>query len=295
MNTLDQLKDTEVDFIKQHLKGLKSTLQGRKNPGARRGLLTEEEQILATLEHPERGDLVVTFYRGKKHNEVFIANPREPTNPYSILSYREVSQFSGRRMVGGVTDRLEEGEFGLFLISTQDRDMLTNTGPSDRLDFYTIQFEISSRVVVSTEDEESQLKKKAFEDLNREEMWRVYQKQWDFDNRIKPVAEKLFGFDILYAKYKQPARNEFVVIEPEHYTEKVGMLIRDIYPPNVENVLKKDFVQDHQAKNGEVKETIKSVIYKIEERMEIPGGHPDYIEYLKKLKAHLNERMSSRS
>ncbi len=292
MNSIEDLKPEELEYVKLHLNGLINSLKKRKPVAGSGGLLSEEEHIFNSLLHPERGDVTVFIDRTTKPVGIYISNPREPDNPYSVMSYKESNRNTNRRSLSGLSGyRLEDGDYGLFLINAQDRDIL-DSERDNIISMYSTNFEVSESRPVSTNTEIDTLKNKPIEACTASDKWIIFEKNWEFDNRLDQIEKDLFQIEISYAKYKMPVKQEKIFITPGHYKEHIGQMIRDIYPPNVETVLIKDFPTDHRKKVHERKDIMNTLKFKLEEKISaVSGAHPDYLEFLESVKAYISNQI----
>lgn len=64
---------------------------------------------------------------------------------------------------------------------------------------------------------------------------------------------ELLSFPVTYAKYKQPSKAELLVLSPEKYRERIGQLIRDMYPGGIRTSLRRDFPAEHKERIGQIR------------------------------------------
>lgn len=287
MNDILDLKPEELEFAQTHITGLIDTLKLRKGIGQKGGLLSEEESILNSLLHPERGDLIITLFRDGRNLQLYVSNPRDPSNPLAVMNSTESKRHTGRRLMNANVILTDETKYALFLITTQDRDLL-KVEKQNRLDFYSISFGLGETPIQTASQAMDDLKSKPLEKCTFAEKWEIYKKNWEFDFRLPEIEHELFGFSVMYAKYKQPAREETIILSPEKYKENLGQLFRDIYPPNVRIVLMKDYQNDHRKKVEEQHEMLRGLVYKIEDKKS-PDGHEDYMKFLKELGDYMSK------
>ncbi len=294
MNTIDELSEVEQTKVKHTLAGLIRVLKSKKGLASKGTLLSEEESILGTLIHPERGDLMLKLLREKKEIHVFINNPRDPNTFFSIMSNEDARKNTGRRMIGGNsgTEHEEDGS-SLYLINAHDRDALIDPR-SEVISLYTNVFGLSETPVREVSAEET-LKNKPYENCTFSEKWIIYKKDWEMDRRRTSIAVELFQCELSYARFKQPVKSERIMLSPEKYRESVGQISRDIYPVNVQMVLKKDFPVDHKKKAAEVAEVLLSLKKRVDEKMKTEGAHSDYINHMNAVTIFIEQHISALS
>jgi len=275
---IEELSEKELEKIRDILKSLIESLRDKKAHGL---MIPDEEFILNSLTHPERGDVKVTILRDKEI-EVFLSNRRDETYPFSVMSNNEVRKFSDRKFIDGVRSSLKEGHHGLFLISQQDQNRITSS--ANKIVSYSAFFNINEPGQNIHSDENKELKTKNIDKCTLEDKWIIYKRGWEMDNRIPVIENELFGFKVVYAKYRQKYNEEMIVFSPKKYREKVGQLVRDIYPPNVRLSLKRDFPKDHAKNVEETQKVLKSILKLIEERLENPENPEGYKSFLDELK-----------
>lgn len=197
------------------------------------------------------------------------------------MDFNEMRRYPGRRPIGGAGSDMKEGQYGLYIITAQDRDHLRNS-EANRLDSYSLFFGIAERPNPIPGAELEALKGKPVDQCTREELWIIYKKQWDFDNRLPIIEKELFCVPLIFSRYKQPAKEELILITPDRYKKSVSQLIRDIYPYSIRVVLRKDFPADHKKKLMDVHDTLKSLINRIKSKIQ-EDNHSDYTDLLKEM------------
>ncbi len=278
MNEVSELQPSEAEKVRKYLEGIQKTLSGRRGISDRGTLMAEEETVLNSLIYPDRGDVKVTFLKDKKESFVMLNNARDPGNPFVIMSYEDQRHFSARRALNPSFRTLKEGEYGLFISSVQDRELLANTG-IPKYFFYSIQFlQTERREVIPTSGTDA-LKNKPLAECTKDEKFIIFQKKWDYDSRLPEIQKELFNLEVMFAKYKMPVKKEIINIEPSKMQANIAQMIRDAYPYNIRVVLRKDFPADHEKKMQEVLDVIRTVIVKLEEKL-TDAGSGDYAKYL---------------
>ena len=286
MPDISSLTDQDLQQVKEYLIGLGKTLQKKKGIGNRGAMLSEEETVLNGLLHPQRGDILISILRLGQDLNIFVQNPRDPDNPFVVMNPRDHGKNPGRRKLNTSDSQLQEGEFALFLSTAQDRELF-RISKDQFINLYSIELEIAENRPEAS-DREQDLRRKHLSECTEDERWKIYKANWDFDSRRKIIIEDMMTIPVLYAKYKQPVKQQNLSLEPGIFESSLHQMIRDIYPSNLRPVLKKDFPREHDEKIKEVMDCLKSVRIKIQEK--INGSQtPEFIDYLKEYDAHIEE------
>ncbi len=274
---LTALTPEEVENVRAMLQGLTNTLRSRQSIGGR-GLIQDEEYVLNSLLHPERGDVLVNVVRDKYAMHVFLANRRDAKNPFVIMDAPTSRQNPGRRPLDN-TRTIHEGEYAIFLSTIQDREVLHK---SDRVEIYSVHFGLNqtgAEKAAPPREQAVNLATKPLDQCTREDKWKIYKKKDDFDNRVPIIEKELFGFSLMYAKHKAPAREELIVIPPAKMKEVIGQLIRDVYPYGVRVTLRKHYPKEHAQKLEEVARDLQNLAAAIGGKRSA-GNPEEYAAYL---------------
>ncbi|MBI3394783.1 MAG: hypothetical protein HY042_03000 [Spirochaetia bacterium] len=261
------LTPEEQEYVKNSLAGLISTLKAKKLVHATgTSLISDEDIVLNSLLHPERGDVVVSLLRGHKRPELFISNRREEGSPFAVMTRKECDRHPGRRMINGSIESLKDEMRGLFLTTVQDRDLLEHSTEDKRIDIFSVHFGMGeAKETVLSADEI--LRRKKLEECTIDDKWNIYMKQWDADYRIPLIEKELFTFKVSYAKYKQAPKEEVFHLTPEKAKQLMAQFIRDMYPYGVRTTLRQNYPVEHKAKLQEVYESAQRFSLVLKKRM----------------------------
>ncbi|MCB1139209.1 MAG: hypothetical protein KDK23_10660 [Leptospiraceae bacterium] len=278
--------------VKELLKDLLLNLETKKSTRRDTKLIPDEEMIHQALAHPERGDVEVVLVDLGHSIQVFLGNRRDQENPFSVMRVSEMRDFPGRRLLDNEQSTQKPEAAALFLITVQDRELL-RTERKNKYVFYSMHLSITGGAAhVPPPSGDAGLSaavdsRKSVGEMNPREQWELIQSGGDFDRRVQQARENLFHLKFSYAKYKQPTKEEIVKITPDNYQENIRMLARDVYPPNVMAVLRRDFPRDHQLqktvlldKMGAFKEAVKTKL--------LDDVHPDYGDYIQSVMAYID-------
>ena len=243
---ISDLNADELQQVQGALRALMSELNSRKSVGGSSGLIPDEEIVLQSLSHPERGDVLITIVRERNDKlQIFLSNRRDPDNPFSVMNQAMVRDFPGRRALNGRT-HLKEGEFGLFLITVQDRDLL-RTSKAESIEAFSAHFQLHSNPVIAPKQADD-LKIKPLAQCTVDEKWQIFKKDWPGDDRKELIEQELLSFPLTFARYKQPQKSEMIALPPTKYRERIGQLIRDVYPGGIRGSLRRDYPDEHKQR-----------------------------------------------
>lgn len=277
---LSSLEASEIEGVKQLLRGLVSTLQEKKaNAGGK--LITDEETVLSALTHPERGDVMVSVVNTGANREVFVSNKRDSSTPFAVMDCGDLRKHVDRRSVDGSRPEPREGRVALFLSSLQDQETFRQAALT-RVDSYSSHFQLYEAAPSSAPLPEQDLKMKPLAQCTLPEKWTIYKRDWDFDNRRDAIERELFSFEVNYARHKAGPKNEVVLLPPGRFGPNIGQMIRDIYPVGVRTSLRKDFPAEHRGKIAEANKALDSLREKILARVSEANG-PEYDAFLQEL------------
>lgn len=269
------LTPEKTAHVKSVLLGLMHTLKAKRGLGAEHsGLSTDEEIILQSLSHPERGDVKIMLANLDNRDQVFISNRRDPSSPFSVMDKDLIRLYPGRRSVDGVTKQtLIDGQFALFIITITDREYLRmNESTIDQ--FFSVHLGIHDDMDQKSHTVNDYMLRSVDNWSMDEKLDSLNRLDWG-DPKILAVEKELFGFSLAFAKYKQKSAEELVVLSPRKPVERISQLIRDIYPYNVRVVLRRDFPKEHAAKLEETREVLRNLITIITERSS-NAKNPEY-------------------
>jgi len=292
--TLSELTKDETETVREILQDFIASMRVKRGgAGSKSRLLPDEESVFGSLTHPERGDVIVTILRLDNKLQIFLSNRRDVSTPFSIMAFKDIRYFPGRRTLDGSrVDTAAEGT-GLFLSSIQDQEILKEEGIS-RVDVYSVHFGVyePGAVQEKVRDADDELKLKPLNECDTEEKWLIYEKNWDMDSRRKVIEKELFSFPLYYAKYNREPREEIIVLTPERYRNHVGQLIRDIYPTGVKASLRRDFPGDHKKKTEESQGYLNALVIVLKNRISEENGQ-GYNGYLDELVKFINHILTS--
>jgi hypothetical protein len=291
MNNVSEIAAQEAEKIKAYLEGIKENLTARRGIADKSLLMAEEETILNSILNPDRGDVKITLMRDRKDSVIFLNNQRDPENPFVVMSFEDHKHFSGRRALNPSYRTLKEGEFGLFISGSQDRELLANTG-IPKFTFYSVQFMETAKPVMSASTGTEYLKSKPLAECSVDEKFTIYKRSWDFDSRLSALNAELFSIEMLYARYKSPVKKETLNIEPAKYKVMIHQMIKDVYPYNMKVLLRRDYPAEHETKMQEVMDILKTVINKTEEKSSF-AGEGEYGQHLKEVILFVKDIMTN--
>lgn len=285
MSGIEALSETEKENVKNFLRTLIHSLKDKKASGYS---IPDEDFIVQSLTQPERGDVKVILLRNQSEIEIFLANRRDEESPFSIMNSEGVRKHPERKFIDGVRSQLPPGHCGLFIISQQDREMLKSP---DKIEIYSSFFNLDDSLKTGI-DPYKDLKSKKLTDCTRDEMWIIYKKKWDMDNRWNEIEKDLFSFSVVYAKYNQKYKEEILILTPDNYKQKIGQLIRDIYPYNVRVNLRKEFIKDHKTNLGEVQKALNTLLSSLESKLSA-DDHDDFGIFVNSMKEFVRNIMQN--
>ncbi|MBE7440093.1 MAG: hypothetical protein HS115_16700 [Spirochaetales bacterium] len=261
--SIDQFQPEEVARIRKILQGLIATLRSRKPASGSGTLIPDEEYILESLTHPERGDVMVLMVRQPKSMELFLSNRRDASNPFVVMDKDSARRNPGRRPLNHDPSGLKEGEWGLFINSIQDRELLRVEVP---VEAYSSHFGLGDSIRPA-QTLAPDLESRPVHALAESERWLLFKRGLEPTDAGNKIERELFGFQVHYAKYKAAVREETVVLNPRKLKQNVGQMIRDIYPYNVRVILRRDFPLEHAQKIKDMETALKSLISEVRNRI----------------------------
>jgi len=267
-----RLDSYDLSFVKESLNGLIHSLKARMGiTGHGSTLLKDEEIVIQSLLHPERGDVLITVLRDHKDLHIFVSNRRDLSSPFVIMDFATFRKFPGRRPVDSMHS-LKEGEHGLFLSTQQDRDLI-KVHEAQKIEIYSIHLDVRE----APAEKKAEVKQPS--EFGVPEKWDFIRRSDASDSMAQNYVKELFGYTLSYAKYKAEPRQELLIIRPEKEKLFVGQLIRDMYPYNVRVILRKEHPEQHKAKLADVHGTLRKLRESVLTRTnEI--NPPDYKRYL---------------
>jgi len=269
---LARLTSDEVQLVTGALQGLMKSLKARMAIGAATGLVKDEEIVLQSLMHPERGDVLVTVVKDHRELHIFLSNRRDVTSPFVVMDAHEMRRHPARRPVDSMHIPKEENR-GLFLSSQQDRDLIQRH-EADRADIYSIHFGIAEARV------QPEYKKPA--EFGIAEKMEFVKRHDHGDPAAQNYSNELYGFRVTYAKYKGQPHEVLIVLPPEKEMLYIGQMVRDIYPYNMRVLLRKDDLQLHNSHIAEAQAALARLRDMVQERKS--DSHPEaYSVYLGRL------------
>lgn len=261
---IDALNDAEREDVRRNLRGLVNTLKQKKAVGSVHGVLTDESIVLNALEHPERGDVEIIILQEGSELDLFISNRREEDSPFSLMGTKQLREHPGRRPIDNASLTLKDGEFGLFLLSIQDREQLRHKEAS-LLRIFSSHFGISE-TPSNVEKNQSDLRQKPLEQCSFEEKYQILVSHWPGDNRIQLIQSEFYEIGLTFARYKQKSQTEYFILNQITYKETIGQLIRDCYPYGIRVSLRRDYPKEHNALLDQVHATIRSMAEEVRSR-----------------------------
>ena len=158
--------------------------------------------------------------------------------------------YPGRRPLSG-RGQLKEGEYALFLITAQDRDLL-RVNKAETVEGYSARFELHSNPAFAPKQADD-LKIKPLAQCTLDEKWQIFKKGWPGDDRPALIEQELLSFPVTYARYKQAQKSEMLGLPPEKFKERIGQMIRDVYPGGIRMSLRRDFPDEHRQRLQQVR------------------------------------------
>ena len=294
MKSYNELDPSNSRKAKELLKDLLLNLETKKSSRRDAKLIPDEEMIHQALAHPERGDVEVIFIDLGHSQQLFLGNRRDVENPFAVMRVAEMREFPGRRLLDGEQNTQKADTVALFLITVQDRELL-RTERKNKFVFYSMHLGITGEKAVAppTSSGSTGLRsavdsQKTVAEMTPREQWELIRTGGDFDRRVNEARENLFSIPFIYPKYKQSSREEIIKISPEHYQDNVRMLARDIYPPNVMAVLRRDFPKDHQIQKNTVIEKMQAFKEALKTKV-MDDVHPDYQDHIKAVQSYVEQ------
>ncbi|HBS07162.1 MAG TPA: hypothetical protein DEA96_19470 [Leptospiraceae bacterium] len=294
MKSYSELDPSSARTAKELLKNLLLNLETKKSTRRDAKLIPDEEMIHQALAHPERGDVEVILVDLGHSQQLFLGNRRDAENPFAVMPVSQMRDFPGRRLLDGEQNTQKADTVALFLITVQDRELL-RTERKHKYVFYSMHLGITGDNTVArsaagptgSEGLRSAVdSQKTVAEMTPKEQWELIKNGDDFDRRVKEAREKLFTIPFIYPKYRQGPREEIIRISPEHYQDNVRMLARDIYPPNVMAVLRRDYPKDHQAQKTVVIEKLQAFKEALKTKI-LDDVHPDYQDHIKSVQSYV--------
>jgi len=270
---LSRLTTEEVGAVTRALQGLVNSLRTRMGIGSgNTGLVKDEEIVLQSLLHPERGDVLVSVVKDHHDLHLFISNRRDSGSPFVVMDAREMRRHPARRPVDTMHVPRDE-QYGLFLSSQQDRDLMQRH-EQDRADVYSVHFGIAEARVVP------EIKKP--HEFGILEKMEFVKKTEHGDPTAQAYAKELFTFPVTFSKYKGSPREVPILLPPDKEMLYIGQMVRDIYPYNIRVILRKEDPLLHNSHIAEAQAALSKLRDKIQERK--TDSHPEaYSAYLSRL------------
>jgi hypothetical protein len=257
---ISDLNPQELQRLQAALRTLITQMNARKSVGSGAsgsGLIPDEEIVLKSLSHPERGDVLLTVLREPSGRfQIFVSNRRDPENPFAVMDEPMLRDFPGRRALNGRT-HMKEGEYGLFLITVQDREML-RARKEEVIEAFSAHFKLHADQVAAPRQAD-ELRAKPLAQCDLAEKWQIYKKSWPGDSRAGQIEQELLSFPLTFARYKQAQKSEMLTLPPDTYRERIGQLIRDVYPGGIRTSLRRDYPKEHQERLQQARSYIQSL------------------------------------
>lgn len=286
---MEPLTPEERDTVKTVLKGLVKTLDHKKGMGTSEGLLTDESIVLEALKHPERGDVQIAVFRDKNSElDIFVSNRREADSPFSVMGYDTMKRHIERRPLDSTTT-IGEDEYGLYIVSFQDRELL-NSKSEEGERFYSVNMGIADHIE-SIVNKSEDLKGKPLEECTPEEKVKIYIENKIGDPRVGKIKNDFFLFELSLKKYNQAAKMEKIYLEPNNYKSTIGQIIRDAYPYRIRVSLREDYPADHKKNITETQAMMENIKSKITER-ENPSNPEELINHYSAMSGFISDILS---
>lgn len=283
---VSDLNPEELQQVQNALRTLMSELSSRKAVGGGSSSIPDEDIVFQSLAHPERGDVLISVIREVSGRmQIFLSNRRDQDNPFAVMDQSMLRDYPGRRPLSG-RGQLKEGEFGLFLITVQDRDLL-RTNKNETIEGYSAHFQLHSNPSF-TPKQADDLKVKPLAQCTMEEKWQIYKKAWPGDDRGEMIEQELLSFPMTFARYKQAQKSELLALPPEKFKERIGQLIRDIYPGGIRNSLRRDFPDEHQQRLQQIRSLLAGLAQTIAGKI-FPQNPKDFNRHLDEVVDYLKD------
>ncbi len=248
---VSELSPEDLQQVQNALRALITELGSRKAVGGGTGSIPDEDIVLQSLAHPERGDVLISIIREQNGRlQIFLSNRRDQDNPFAVMNQAMLRDYPGRRPLSG-RGQLKEGEYALFLITAQDRDLL-RVNKAETIEGYSARFELHSNPAFAPKQADD-LKIKPLAQCTLDEKWQIFKKAWPGDDRPALIEQELLSFPVTYARYKQAQKSEMLGLPPEKFKERIGQLIRDVYPGGIRMSLRRDFPDEHRQRLQQVR------------------------------------------
>ena len=288
LKDLSALPTDQVEFVRRLLKDLINSLQNKKGVNSGGGnLLPDEDSVLNSLLHPERGDVIITVVPDGGKLQVFISNRRDSSSPFVGMKLEDLRYFPGRRTLDGSRPDPHYGGTGLFITSIQDQELIRNSTLS-RADIYSVHFGIGEKAPVSRVSGAGDLSGKSLDECTWAEKWAIYKMNKDMDHRLPQIENELFSVPVVYAKYKQSEKPERIVITPRKYKQNIGQLIRDVYPAGIRTSLRRDYPAEHKKQIENCHVYLRRLVSGLRDKMSGDNGE-EYNAYLEDLTGYIEE------
>ncbi len=283
---LSRLSAAELEKVRNTLLGLIQSIKSRMvitSHGS--NLLKDEDITLQSLLHPERGDVLVTILRDHGALHIFLSNRRDAGSPFCVMDYTTMRRYPARRPVDSHLI-VKEGDTALFLCTQQDRDMIERHSP-DKISAYSIHFDVREVTGGAQKEEARDPLEKSIQ-----EKWDAYRRHDAGDPAVSGIEKELFGFTLIYAKYRMPTREETIIIRPDKEKVFLGQLIRDIYPYNIRVILRKEDHTQHLQKLDDVHSALRKLKEQVSARINdtLPEPYKRYLETIRSLITDILEK-----
>jgi hypothetical protein len=283
--SIDKLDPSEIKTIQTALKGLITSLRARKPAGGPSGLIPDEEYVLESLVHPERGDILITAMRGASALEVFVANRRDAASPFVLMDFQGARKNPGRRQLNHNPGGLKEGEWGLFLNSIQDRELLRT---ASCIEVYSTHFGIGDSPSQKSSITD-RIESKSVESMSTSEKFQLFKRGLEGEVLGEKIDRDLFGFQVQYAKHKMQPRQENIILNPKKVKQAIGQVVRDIYPYGIRVILRKEYPAEHKQKLAEVHKALHELASLVKQKAANSSGEGEYAEYLEDIASYIEK------
>lgn len=278
-----RLSSEEFEAVRAALQGLIKSLKARMAIGASTtGLVKDEEIVMQSLLHPERGDVLVTVVHDHRERHLFLSNRRDSASPFVVMDAHEMRRHPARRPVDSMHTPRDD-QYGLFLSSQQDRDLIARH-EQDRSDVYSIHFGIAEERL------QPQAKKPA--EFGIAEKMDFIKRHDSGDPAAQKYVHELFGFRITFARYKGQPQEHMIVLPPEKEKLYIGQMVRDIYPYNMRVILRRDDPQLHNSHIVEAQKALAKLRDIVQERKK-DENPPAYAAYLDNLGTMIDDSLKN--
>ncbi|MFN3604140.1 MAG: hypothetical protein ACK4UJ_05490 [Leptonema sp. (in: bacteria)] len=250
-------------------------------------LILEEEMIYESLRNPKKGDVKIILIFDKKY-QIFFEDKKHPKSYLSLMNDEEAGIFPERRAIDyyiSIPNHPKEN-YNLYLTTPRDREILKNT-KENIWEFYSLELEIVENFELPKEEIPENV-----DTLSWDDKWKIYRKLNELDNRKKELHKQLFGFKIKYKKYKSPEEEKNFIIDPGSVTQIVGMISREIYPPNLRTVLRRDYKREHQQLLEYTKKILTQLSELVQEKKSLFKNSSHYIEHLESIEKEISRQIS---